>query len=458
MPTVSSETGLGIRVLVVDDDENLRLILTDRLQALGYEVLEAGSLAEARVRLTEGSLQLVCLDVFLPDQRDLEGLQAVREHDPTVPVIVMTAHGTIDLAVEAMRRGAYDFVTKPLDFKRLGVLVERALERSQLRSEVDYLRRAADAPHSRIVGAEGGLRQVMAQVARVADSDVPVLIRGETGTGKEVVARAIHRLSRRCDRPFVVANCAAIPRELMESEVFGHVRGAFTGAVGDHAGFFETAAGGTLLLDEIGDLDLDLQAKILRVLEDGSFRKVGSSVAQRSRARVLASTHQPLEQLMEQQSFREDLFYRLDVFPIELPPLRERRQDIPGLARHFLERAATGRVAPRLREDAVRLLQEHPWWGNLRELRNVMERLVLSAAGAELGADQVEPLLHRRQGHANRDLVRPLRDLERDAILAALERFGGNRTRAAEALGMGRRTLQMKLRAYGLAGEEEEGG
>jgi len=454
MPGVEGES--SAQILVVDDDANLRLILTDRLLALGHNVDQAASLAEALALLERGSYQLVCLDVFLPDQRQLEGLAAILERCPGLPIVVMTAHGTIDLAVEAMKEGAYDFVTKPLDYKRLSVVVKRALESTQLRTEVDYLRRAADRPFSEIVGERTGLQGVMELVRRVAPADATVLLRGETGTGKEVIARAIHRLSPRAGRPFVVANCAAIPRELMESEMFGHARGAFTGAVADHRGYFETAGSGTLLLDEIGDLNLDLQAKILRVLEDGSYRRVGSAAALRNRARIIASTHQPLEQLMAEKKFREDLFYRLNVFPIHLPPLRERRQDIPELARHLLRQACRGRAggALELGPDAVAVLQEHQWWGNVRELRNCMERLALTVPGREISPADLVPLLHRRPPREPDPAGAPLKDLEEQAVRAALARFGGNRTRAAEALGIGRRTLQYKLKQYGLAEEQ----
>jgi DNA-binding NtrC family response regulator len=370
----------------------------------------------------------------------------------------MTAHGTIDVAVEAMKEGAYEFVTKPLDFKRLGMLVERAIESTQLRTEIDYLRRATDEPFTEIIGKRTGLRNVMDLVERVSGSDTTVLLRGETGTGKEVIARAIHRLSPRRLRPFVVANCAAIPRDLMESEMFGHTKGAFTSAVADHAGFFETAGIGTLLLDEIGDLNLDLQAKILRVLEDGSYRKVGSTTTIYNRARIIASTHQPLEKLMEEGRFRKDLFYRLNVMPIHLPSLRERAEDIPELAMHFLRINAGGNRArePVLTEETFAILKEHPWRGNLRELKNCMERLAIMAPGRTIGADDIRLLLHDRPVEEINLSVRPLRDLERQAIIAALEALEGNRTKAAEALGIGRRTLQNKLKQYGIPDKETQ--
>jgi len=437
-------------VLLVDDDSNLLMIVSDRLMNAGYRVSQASSLREALGLLERENFHLVLLDIYLPDQSGLEGLRKIRAQYASIPVIIMTAHGTIDMAVEAMKEGAYEFITKPLDLKRLGMLVDRAIESRQLRTEVDYLRRATDEPFIEIIGKKTGLKIAIDLAERVAGSDTTVLLRGETGTGKEVIARAIHRLSPRRHRPFIVANCAAIPRELMESEMFGHTKGAFTGAVADHAGFFETAGNGTLLLDEIGDLNMDLQAKILRVLEDGSYRKVGSSTTLYNRARIIASTHQPLEKLMEEGRFREDLFYRLNVMPISLPPLRERTEDIPEFAMHFLRIYAQGDSAHGtvLTEDAIAVLKNHPWRGNLRELRNCMERLAITAPGRAIDAGDVRLLLHHRLSEEKDLPVRSLEDIERQAIIAALERFDGNRTRTAEALGIGRRTLQNKLKQY----------
>ena len=309
-----------------------------------------------------------------------------------------------------------------------------------------------------IVGAELGLAPVMARLRRAAKSDVNVLVRGETGTGKELVALALHWSSRRRDGPFVVANCAAIPTELMESELFGHVRGSYTGAVSDHSGFFEAAADGTLLLDEIGDLHINLQAKILRVVEDGSFHRVGSAQPVRNRARLIAATNQPLELLMQHGRFRDDLFFRLDVLTIDIPPLRERRQDVPDLVRHFLVRAQE-RLAlpiPALSPDAMSMLMDYGWPGNVRELRNVVERLMLNSTQV-IQRVHVEHLLTSRTTGVPANAVRPLALVERDAIVHALRHFDGNRTRAAEALGIGRRTLQYKIREYGLDGQQNEG-
>jgi two-component system response regulator AtoC len=440
------------RILIVEDDENLRMIISDRLAGMGYRISQASSLKGAFEELGRESCQLVLLDIFLPDQNGLEGLKEMRGSFPSMPVLVMTAHGTIDMAVEAMREGAYEFVTKPLDFKRLEVLVRRAIESTQLRTEVDYLRRAADEPYTMIVGERTGLRSVMELVRQVADSDTTVLLRGETGTGKEVVARKICRLSARGKRPFVVANSAAIPRDLMESEMFGHVKGSFTGAIADRAGVFETAGDGTLLLDEIGDLDYNLQAKILRVLEDGSFRKIGGKTPQSSRARVLASTHQNLERLIEEKRFREDLYYRLNIFPITIPPLRDRREDIPEFTRHFL-RIATGGgrgVSTDIGDDAIDVLVDYPWPGNVRELKNLMERLAITMAGRTINADDARMYLGQARKGKKELVVQLLYETEKQAIIAALDKFKGNRTKAAVALGISRRTLQNKLKSYGM--------
>ncbi len=432
------------------------MIVSDRLRRSGYLPAEARSIAEAERMLAAENYQLVLLDIFLPDQEKLEGLERIKKAYPRIPVIVMTAHGTIDLAVEAMKQGAYEFITKPIDFKRLGVLIERAIESFELKSEVSYLRKIAFEPFGGMIGQDSGLDDAMELAGQVAPTDTTVLLRGETGTGKEVMARAIHFMSDRSDRTFVVANCAAIPRELMESEMFGHVRGAFTGAISDHTGFFESAGRGTLLLDEIGDLDMALQAKILRVLEDGAFKKVGSNTALYNRARIIASTHQPLEELIEEGKFRQDLFYRINVFPINLPPLRQRKDDILLLAHHFIKlyTRKLGRRDIELDRSAEKELQKHSWPGNVRELKNCMERLVLTAENNRITSEDLATLLNHRLPPGGKPPVRPLKDLERTAIEAALAKFGGNRTKAAKALGIGRRTLQNKLKLYSESKED----
>ncbi len=441
------------RILVVEDDENLRMIISDRLANMGYRISQAGSLGEAVEELDRESCQLTLLDIFLPDQSGLEGLRKIRDRFRSMPVIVMTAHGTIDMAVEAIKEGAYEFVQKPLDFKHLEVLVHRAIERFQLRTEVDYLRRVADEPFNLIIGEKTGLKGVMELVYQVADADTTVLLRGETGTGKEVIARKIRKLSARGKRPFVVADCAAIPKDLMESEMFGHLKGAFTGAIADRAGVFETAGDGTLLLDEIGDMKYELQAKILRVLEDGSYRKLGAKAPQSSRARILASTHQNLERLIDEKQFREDLYYRLNAFPITIPPLRHRREDIPDLARFFLHAGAKGDPGKltEIDDDGITVLVDYPWPGNVRELKNFMERLAITMAGRTISANDVSSYLGRQRTGKQEFEVRPLREMEKQAIAAALDKFEGNRTKAAEALEISRRGLQNKLKLYGMA-------
>ena len=440
------------RILVVEDDENLRMIISDRLTNMGYRISQAASLKEAVDELNRESCQLTLLDIFLPDQSGLEGLKQIRAHFKSMPVIVMTAHGTIDMAVEAMREGAYEFVQKPLDFKHLEVLVQRAIERFQLRTEIDYLRRAADEPFNLVVGEKTGLKSVMELVYQVSDSDTTVLLRGETGTGKEVIARRIRKLSERGKRPFVVADCAAIPKDLMETEMFGHLKGAFTGAIADHAGVFETAGDGTLLLDEIGDMNYDLQAKILRVLENGSYRRIGAKAPQNSRARILASTHQNLERLIEEKRFREDLYYRLNVFPITIPPLRHRKEDIPDFARFFLHEGARGSRGnlTEIDDGGISVLFDYPWPGNVRELKNFMERLAITMSGKTITADDVSGYLGKQSAGMKEFEVRPLKDIEKQAIMAALDKFEGNRTKAAEALGISRRGLQNKLKSYGI--------
>lgn len=311
--------------------------------------------------------------------------------------------------------------------------------------------RAEELVREFILGAETGLRQVMDQVRRVAARRTTVLIRGETGTGKELIARAIHLLSGRDRHPFVVANCAAIPPELMESEMFGHVRGAFTGAISDHAGYFEAARRGTLILDEIGDLHPTLQGKILRILEDGKFRRVGGSDTLRSQARVIAATHQPLERLMEEGRFRSDLYYRVHSFVIEIPPLRERVDDIPLMTTAFLERfcAEAGESVPVLSDLALEVLRAHPWLGNVRELLHCAERLAIDCRHSIDAADVRAVLEHEETQLASRHIP-SLRLVERQTIVRALRHFAGNRTRAAKALGIGRRTLQNKIKEYGL--------
>jgi transcriptional regulator with PAS, ATPase and Fis domain len=311
--------------------------------------------------------------------------------------------------------------------------------------------RAEAIVRASILGANSGLCDVMKLARRVAPLRNTVLLRGETGTGKELIARAIHLLSGRAKQPFVVANCAAIPQELMESEMFGHVRGAFTGAISNHAGYFEATRRGTLLLDEIGDLHLGLQGKILRILEDGRFRRVGGSETLHSHARIVAATHQPLERLIDDGRFRQDLYYRIHAFVIEIPPLRERREDIPLFAREFLSRfrAEIGESNLAVSDTAVRRLQSHPWHGNVRELRHCMERLAITCHGT-VQEDDVRRFFMGHHGGCGNGEFRTLRLIERESIVAALRHFDGNRTHAARALGIGRRTLQNKIKQYGI--------
>ena len=373
-------------VLVVDDHAEMARLMADQLGDLGLSVQVATDGAQALAQAGRVLPDLVLTDLRMPGLDGLDIVDGIRRLDPTVPVIVMTAFGAVDSAVEAMRRGAFHYLAKPFRMEELAVQVERALGDRRMRQENDVLRRLAGARRatSTLVGTSPAMETVRARIERVARVDLPVLIRGESGCGKELVARAIHDASGRAGGPFVAVNCTALPASLLESELFGHGRGSFTGAIGARRGLFLEADGGTLLLDEIGDMPADLQSRLLRVLEDGMVRPVGADKPRKVDVRVLAATHQPLEARVEEGRFRGDLFYRLDVVPVHLPPLRERLVDLPALATHFLEEARRSwpdlpvrRLAPSL----LTALARRPWPGNVRELRNVVQRLVVLVDG-----------------------------------------------------------------------------
>ncbi|RMD84899.1 MAG: sigma-54-dependent Fis family transcriptional regulator [Candidatus Dadabacteria bacterium] len=375
-------------------------------------------------------------------------------------MIVMTAFGTVESAVEAMKRGAYDYITKPFNLDEVEILVERALASEALARGYRYLQESAQPRLEELIGTSPAMQRLFERIRRVAASDAAVLVTGETGTGKELVARAIHALSNRRDQLFVPVNCAAIPRDLLESELFGHVRGAFTGATEDREGKFELADGGTLFLDEIGDMPAELQAKILRVLEEGRLNRVGGNREISVDVRVISATHRNLEQAVEQQTFRQDLYYRLNVIEIKLPPLRERPEDIPLLAEHFLTRSAQrlGRPPLVLEADALELLTSYPWPGNVRELRNVCERLTVLAEQGTVTGDVVLQLVDLPAARSPKSVrssedVLPLADAVAEAEIAAiaraLEQAGGNKAQAARLLGISERNLWYKIKKYG---------
>jgi DNA-binding NtrC family response regulator len=425
------------RVLVVEDRDSLRKLLVRALTQQGYDVEGAADGRQGIDRLAEREFDLVLTDLKLPFASGLEVVVASRSVRPPVPVVVMTAYGTVASAVEAMKLGAFDFLEKPVELDDLFRLVSTAIGASD---ESERFLAPGAAP---IVGRHPRLRTALRLLERVAPTESTVLLTGESGTGKELFARALHALSPRAGGPFVAVNCAAIPETLMENELFGHERGAFTGADRRQAGRFELAHAGTLLLDEIGELPLAVQGKVLRVLEEKTFERVGGGATLRADVRLVAATNRELEAMVGSGEFRGDLYFRLDVFPIELPPLRERASDVPLLARHLLaEIAARHRVEPPYLDTAAEeLLAAESWPGNVRQLANVLERSVILAEGKRLTAADLSPLLAPTSGPG-----------ERERIHQALTDSGGDKQRAAERLGVSYRTLQRKIKQYDLEG------
>jgi two-component system response regulator AtoC len=444
------------KVLIVDDDRRTRRVLQIVVERLGLESHAFESAEQALAALEEESAALILTDVKMPGTDGIAFMRRLRRLDERVPVIVLTAYGTVEAAVEAMKLGALDFVAKPFDVDALELLIQRSLETSRHRAENRYLREQVDsAPRFEdIVGDSPPMREVFDLIRKVAPTRSAVLITGETGTGKELVARAIHRLSPRAGQLFVPLNCAAIPGELLESELFGHVRGAFTNAQTDREGRFGAADGGTLFLDEIGDMDARLQAKLLRALQEGVIEPVGSNRRVRVDVRVVSSTNRALEAAIRDGSFREDLFYRLNVFRIHLPPLRERSEDVPALAAAFLVEFGSelGKGSLSLSEHAATALQRYGWPGNVRELRNLMERAAVLASGSEVDAGLVEGLLPAVAAEETESLglAAAVADVERKTILRALATAQDNKLEAAALLGIGERTLWTKLKKHGL--------
>ena len=382
----------GHRLLVVDDDETIGKLLRDLLEANGYEVDVSSDCQSAAQALRGREYEVVLTDLMLPDGDGLEVLRAARARPYDPEVLVITAFGTIDSAVEAVRGGAFDYLTKPIATQKLLLTVERAMERRTLKSEVSNLRKEVGeryAPHS-LVGESPAMRRILEMVDVVAVSDTGILIQGESGTGKELVARAIHFRGPRSARPFIAINCAALPEALLESELFGYAKGAFTGAATERKGLFEEADGGSILLDEIGDMPLLLQGKLLRVLQEGEIRRVGSASVRRVDVRILSSTNRDLAALIKEGKFREDLYYRLNVIPLVIPPLRERREDIVPLCRHFLilYGRKVGRDAQTLSAEALQMILDHDWPGNIRELENLIARVVTLSTSPLIPAEE----------------------------------------------------------------------
>lgn len=446
-----------IRILVVDDERGLCAGVQEALKREGYAV-DAATEPLAALELTRARLyNLVITDYRMPQMSGLELLTRIKERSRDTLFILMTAYATVEGAVAAMKQGAYDYLTKPLDMQRLRAEVLKALEFQAVVAENNELRLRLKkrSESTSLIGESESMRAVARLVGEVADSDVTVLIEGDSGTGKEIVARAIHMRSTRRDRPFISVNCAALPEQLVEAELFGHVKGAFTGAVTDRAGRFQLAEGGTLFLDEIGDLSPKGQGDLLRVLEDGCFRKVGGTELIQANVRVIAATNKNLQAAVDAGKFREDLFYRLQIVPITMPPLRERAEDIPLLADRFFEQFAAKHKRRRktMSPEALQICQRFPWPGNVRQLRNMIERLVITCRNPIVDVADLPAFLRQHDQSLVTFSVRPgtsLEEVEKLLIRQTLTHVASNREQAAAALGISRRALQYKLKKYGL--------
>jgi two-component system, NtrC family, nitrogen regulation response regulator NtrX len=446
------------RILVVDDEKGIRQALGQLLEYEGYEVKTAGNAVDAITEYERFRPNLVFMDVKMAGIDGLEALKRLKQNDANAVVVMISGHGTIQTAVEATQLGAYDFLEKPLDTDRVLVTLRNALEHLSLSEENTRLRQTIESRYE-IVGRSYAIKALLDKIEKVAPSPARVLITGENGTGKELVARAVHRLSPRASGPFIEVNCAAIPSELIESELFGHMKGSFTGAVQDRAGKFELANGGTLFLDEIGDMSLAAQAKVLRVLEDSVVTRIGGSKPISVDVRVIAATNKELEQEIAEGRFREDLFYRLNVLPVQLPPLRERREDIPLLVQHFLQRLATdsGRGAMTVSQEAMRRLMAYRWPGNVRQLENTVERaLAFSQGRTNIDIQDLAPEIQNQAAVAEGsetwlpedgiDFERYIEGIELSLIKRSLERTRGNKRQAARLLNLKRTTLIEKLK------------
>ncbi len=449
------------KVLVIDDDASLRRVLEYNLQEEGYEVFTAATGEEGLQAFDKNTPDLVITDMKMPDLDGFQVMQRIKERSSDTLVIIITAFGAVDSAVKAMKLGAYDYITKPFNRDELKLTVGKALRMKGLSAENRRLKEELTerAEFRNIIGISPAMEQVLAMVRRVADTEATVIITGESGTGKELVARALHGLSSRRNAPFVAVNCAAIPKDLLESELFGHARGAFTGAVRDNPGKFRLADGGTIFLDEVGELPLDLQPKLLRALQEKTVSPLGGSASHKLDVRVLAATNTDLEKAITDGDFREDLYYRIAVIPINLPPLRERREDIPLLVRHFA--AKRGSVNVVFEKDVLEAMQRYSWPGNIRELENTVERLLIMKEGNSIGIGDLPEKVRCRMEIKSGTIINlpaegyPLEQLEREIVQEALERNGWNQTSAARFLRIPRHVLIYRMEKYGIETPEK---
>lgn len=443
-------------ILIIDDEEQLCWALERALQQEGYSMLTATGGRQGLALIKEKNPSLVVLDLKMPEMDGLEVLKKARKLQPKLPVIMLTAHGTIETAIEAMKLGAVDFIAKPFDLNELKLVIKQNLKVSHLVNEVDFWRSESTSKYSNMIGNSPAICEVVQLIERVAASNATVLITGESGTGKEVAAVAIHQNSLRHKGPFVAINCAALPEQLLESELFGHEKGAFTGAAGRKPGRFELADQGTIFLDEIAEIPLAMQVKLLRVLQEKSFERVGGTETVHVDVRVIAATNRNLTQAIEKGLFREDLYYRLNVFQIKLPPLRERKEDVPLLAAHFLSRLKHTYPAQNISPVAMEQLIKYYWPGNVRELQNVIERSAIICQGEEIRPEHLPKELIVSPREEGGLVVRfpdegiSLETVEKELIMQALEKSNGNQTRAAQLLGITRSALLYRAQKYGL--------
>jgi len=447
---------MGIeKILVVDDEPLIRDLLRDILREEGYEVSVAKEGLSALKKVKREETDLVITDVKMPGLDGIKLLKEIKKVSPSTPVIVITAYGTIENAVEAMKKGAYDYITKPITPDQIKLVLQKISRHKNLLRENRYLRAEVNQKYNfeELVGESPGMREVYSMIDKVAKTKATVLIQGESGTGKELVARAIHFRSPRRERPFIKLNCAALPEDLLESELFGHEKGAFTGAVSRREGRFELADKGTLLLDEISETSSSFQTKLLRVLQEGEFERVGGTRTLKVDVRIIATTNRDLKKLVEEGKFRDDLYYRLNVLPIYLPPLRERREDIPLLTLHFLKKYSrrNGLKLKSISKECLQMLKEYYWPGNVRELENVIERMVvMNEKEALLPQDFAFLNLSSQNLNLSFSENLTLEEMEKKLIIETLRRTGGNRTKTAKILNISVRTIRNKLKKYNL--------
>lgn len=447
-------------ILVVDDDKNIRKLIHDILvKTRLYDITEAANGEACLKKLDDFRPDMVLLDLQMPGIDGMETLKEIRKRDPHLPVVIMTAHGTIEKAVDSMRKGSYDFVTKPFESERLKVTVKNALDASALEDEVQSLRSELNKRYqfTNIIGQSGVMQEVFRSVEKVINSNVTVLLQGESGTGKELIARAIHNHSEiRKKGPFVAVNCTALPESLLESELFGHEKGAFTGAAARRVGKFESANGGTIFLDELAEMSPAIQAKLLRVLQEREFERLGGNEMVKVDIRLISATNKNLEDEVRKGNFREDLYYRVSVFPIRLPSLRERKDDIPVLAAHFLERYCKreNKTIKGIQSSALKALMTYHWPGNVRELENAIERAVVITSGNEIHLSDIPPHIatigQEEMIQPESSLPRWIEKLEEDVMRRTLLECEGNISQAAKKLGIGRATIYRKAKKYNL--------